>query len=79
MKSLMIIILILEVENEISLAWQKFEIVLGKLLSLDIKFQGIVLEVNSYEHCMFMKKNKLVHETIFLNVVDFMLHHVTHM
>jgi hypothetical protein len=55
------------------------EIISGKLLSLDIKFQGIVLEGNTYGHCTFMKKNKLVHETIFLNVVDFMLHHVTHM
>lgn len=24
-----------------------------------------------HEHCMFMKKNKLAHKTIFLNIVNF--------
>ncbi len=31
-----------------------------------------------HELHMFMKKYKLVHRTIFLNIVDFLLHHPTH-
>jgi hypothetical protein len=28
------------------------------------------------EHCLFIKKDKLAHGTIILNVFDFLLHHV---
>jgi hypothetical protein len=30
------------------------------------------------EHCMFKKKDKLAHGTIILNILDSLLHHVTH-
>jgi hypothetical protein len=31
-----------------------------------------------HELCMFMKKYKLVHRTIFLNIIDFLSYHATH-
>jgi hypothetical protein len=30
------------------------------------------------EHCMFMKKDKLAHGIVILNILDFLLHHVAH-
>jgi hypothetical protein len=53
-----------------------WEIIWEKLLSWEIEFGEIVLEGRIYEHHMFMKKNKLACWTIFLHIVDFLLHHV---
>lgn len=39
---------------------------------------NIVPQGETFENCLFMKKENLVHETIFLNVVDYVLYHVTH-
>jgi hypothetical protein len=39
-----------------------------------IELGKFVLKWNGHEHHMFMKKDKLVHKTIFLNVVIFFLH-----
>lgn len=54
-----------------------WEITLRKLLPPKIKSQKIDPKGNLHEPCMFMKKDKLAHETIFLNVVDSKLHHVS--
>jgi hypothetical protein len=48
-----------------------------KLLPLEVEFRDIVLEGSILKHCLFMKKNKLAHGTILLNVIDSLLHHVT--
>jgi hypothetical protein len=47
-------------------------------LSLKVEFGEIVCEGITFEHHLFMKKHKLTYETSFLNVVDYLLHHVTH-
>ncbi len=54
-----------------------WKITLKELLLLKIEFWKIVLKKGIFEHCLFMKKDKLAHETIFLNV-NFMLHHLAH-
>jgi hypothetical protein len=63
-----------------------WEIILGELLLLKVEFGKIVPKGGTLEHCLFIKKDKissnliilkLAHGTIFLNVVDFLLHHVT--
>jgi hypothetical protein len=63
-----------------------WEIILGELLLLKVEFGKIVPRGGTLEHCLFIKKDKissnliilkLVHGTIFLNVVDSLLHHVT--
>ncbi len=46
------------------------------LLPSKIEFEKIILEGGVHKRCMFMQKNKLVHGTMFLNVIDFLLHHV---
>ncbi len=48
----------------------------AKLLPWEIEFEKIVFEGRIYEHRMFMKKNKLACWTIFLHIVDFLLHYV---
>ncbi len=45
---------------------------------LKIEFGKIVLKKGALEHHLFMKKDKLAHETILLDVVNFMLHHLAH-
>jgi hypothetical protein len=46
------------------------------LLHPKVEFGDIVPEGSTLEHCLFMKKDKLVHGTLFLNVVDSLLHNV---
>ncbi len=53
-----------------------WEIISRMLLSSKIEFEKIILEGGVHKHHMFMQKNKLVHGTMFLNVVDSLLHHV---
>ncbi len=48
----------------------------AKLLPWEIEFEKMVFEGRIYEHRMFMKKNKLACWTIFLHIVDFLLHYV---
>ncbi len=43
---------------------------------LKIEFGKIVHKKGILEHCLFMKKDKLAHGIIFLDV-NFMLHHLT--
>jgi hypothetical protein len=43
-----------------------WEITLAKLLPPKVEFGKIVLEGNTFEHCLFTKKDKLIHGTIFL-------------
>jgi hypothetical protein len=50
---------------------------LSNRLLPNIEVERIVLEASPYEHHLFVKKNKLVCETIFLNVINLLLHHVT--
>jgi hypothetical protein len=47
-----------------------------KLLPPKVEFGKIILKRSTLEHYLFMKKDKVVHGTILLNVIDFMLHHV---
>jgi hypothetical protein len=47
-------------------------------LPLEIEFGEIVLQGGTFEHCLFMKKDKLACGTILLNVVDSLLHHLAH-
>jgi hypothetical protein len=47
-----------------------------KLLSPKVEFGEIILKGSTLEHYLFTKKDELAHGTIFLNVIDFMLHHV---
>jgi hypothetical protein len=47
-------------------------------LLFKIEFGKIVLNKIILEHRLFIKKDKLAHGTILLNVVDFMLHHLAH-
>lgn len=54
-----------------------WKIILRKLLPPEIKSRKFDPKGNLHEPCMFMKKDKLAHEAIFLNVVDFKLHHVS--
>jgi len=51
-----------------------WEITLRELLPSKIELGKFVFKWNNHEHHMFMKKNKLVHKTIFLNVVKFFSH-----
>jgi len=46
-------------------------------LPLKIEFEEIVFKGGIHEHHQFMKKNKLACGIV-LNVVDYLLHHVTH-
>jgi hypothetical protein len=46
-------------------------------LSPKVEFGEIVPEGGTFEHFLFMKKDKLACGTIILNVVDFLLHNVT--
>jgi hypothetical protein len=48
-------------------------------LPLEIEFEKNVLEGSTHEHDTFMKKDKLVFGSIFLNVVDSLLHHATYL
>ncbi len=43
-----------------------------------VEFGKIIFEGGNFEYRLFIKKDKLVHQTIFLNVVDFLLYHVAH-
>jgi len=43
-----------------------------------VEFGKIIFEGGNFEYRLFIKKDKLVHQTIFLNVVDLFLHHVAH-
>ncbi len=43
----------------------------------EVEFEKNDFEGGIFEQCLFMKKDKLVHGTIFLNVVDYWLHDVT--
>jgi hypothetical protein len=43
-----------------------------------IEFGNIVFKRGTFEHNLFMKKDKLTHRTILLSVVEYMLHHVIH-
>jgi hypothetical protein len=52
--------------------------ILGEVLPLDIEFGKFVLKGSTHKHHIFMKKYKLVHEIIFLNIVLLSLHHVAH-
>jgi hypothetical protein len=54
------------------------EITSKELLPLEVEFGEIVCKGITLEHHLFMKKDKLTYGTIFLNVVDYLLHHVTH-
>ncbi len=53
-----------------------WEITSRELLPLEVEFGKIVLKGGIFKHCLFMKMDKFVHETIILNVVDSLLHHV---
>jgi hypothetical protein len=55
-----------------------WEITLGELLPLEVEFGKIIFEGSNFEYCLIIKKDKLVHQTILLNVVGFLLHHVAH-
>lgn len=41
-----------------------------------LSLEKLFLKGRIYEHRMFMKKNKLACWTIFLHIVDFLLHHL---
>jgi hypothetical protein len=43
-----------------------------------LEFGKNIFEGGNFEYCLFIKKDKLVHQTIFLNVGDLLLHHVAH-
>ncbi len=64
----------LEYEDEISFTWKGF--VKKELLPPKFEFWEIVPKGSNFEHHFFMKKGKLAHGTILLNVVDFLFHHV---
>ncbi len=51
-----------------------WEITSRELLPSKIELGKFVIKWNNHEHHMFMKKDKLAHKTIFLNVVNFFLH-----
>ncbi len=48
----------------------------GELLPPKVEFGNITLEGCTFEHCLFMKQEKLDWKFVLLNV-DFWLHHVT--
>ncbi len=65
---------------------EMWEIILGELLLLKVEFGKIAPKGGTLKHCLFIKKDKissnlfipkLVCGTIFLNVIDSLLHHVT--
>ncbi len=66
-------------EDGIFLTWEIYAIISRKLLPLEIEFEKNVLEGSTHEHDTFMKKDKLVFGSIFLNVVDSLLHHATYL
>ncbi len=45
---------------------------------LKIVFGKIALKKDILEHHLFTKKDKLTYETILLDIVNFMLYHLTH-
>jgi hypothetical protein len=47
-------------------------------LLLKIVFGKIALKKDILEHHLFTKKDKLTYETILLDIVNFMLYHLTH-
>ncbi len=53
-----------------------WEITLRDLLHPKVEFGKIVPKGGTFEHRLFMKKDKLVHGIVFLNVVDSLLHYV---
>jgi hypothetical protein len=69
----------MENKDGISLACKGFEgDHLKKIIATKFKLGKIVPQGDTFENCLFMKKENLAHETILLNVVDFLLHHITH-
>ncbi len=68
----------MENEDGICPAWKGF---MGNHFRSIIATKGwiwrIILEGGTLEHFLFIKKDKLACGTILLNVVDFLLHHVT--
>ncbi len=66
-------------EDGIFLTWEIYAIISRKLLPLEIEFEKNVLEGSTHEHDTFMKKDKLVFGSIFLNVVDSLLQHSTYL
>ncbi len=54
-----------------------WEIISRKLLPSKIEFEKITLKEVFINIACSCKKNKLVHGTMFSNVVDSLLHHVT--
>ncbi len=54
-----------------------WQITSRKLLPPKVEFGGIIPEGGTFEHFLFTKQDKLVCGTILLNVVDFLLYHVT--
>jgi hypothetical protein len=46
-------------------------------LPLEVEFGDIVVEGGTLKHRLFMKKDKLAHGTILLDVINSLLHHVT--
>jgi hypothetical protein len=53
-----------------------WEITSRELLLRKVEFGKIIPKGGILKHCLFMKKDKWVHETIILNVVGSLLHHV---
>jgi hypothetical protein len=51
---------------------------LREVLPLDIEFGKKIPKGSTHKHHIFMKKYKLVHAIIFLNIVLLLLHHVAH-
>lgn len=66
-------------EDEIFLTPEIYAIISKKLLLLEIEFENFVLKGSTHEHHIFMKKDKLIFGTIFLNVVNSLLRHVAHL
>jgi len=52
-------------------------IISKELLSLEIEFGKLVPKGSIHENQIFILK-KIIHETIFSNVIDFFLHRMTH-
>jgi hypothetical protein len=52
-----------------------WEITLGNYYTPKLNLERLFLK-EVLEHCLFMKKEKLVHGTVFLNVINFLLHYV---
>jgi hypothetical protein len=41
-----------------------------------VKFREIILEGSTFQHRLFMKKDKLTQGIILLNVIDYLFYHV---